>query len=113
MSQTAVIRYIDKEYDITLSFKKNVPGTTLEPNYFIESQARSWKDPWRKLGSELPYNHQPKAGLPQPSSSVALTDGRPAFNTPSTENNRGSVREMPQTYTCNKDTSLLSSKCKG
>ena len=113
MSQTAVIRYIDKEYDITLSLKKNVPGTTLEPNYFIESQARSWKDPWRKSDSELPYNHQPKAGLPQPSSSVALTDGRPAFNTPSTENNRGSVGEMPQTGTCNKDTSLLSSKCKG
>lgn len=89
MSQTAVIQYIDKRYDIILAFKKKCPWHYIRAKLFH-----------RITGSELEgsledvtLNAPPQATTqmqtsPRPSS-AALTDGHPASNTPGTENIRG------------------------
>lgn len=92
MSQTAVIQYIDKRYDIAL-FQKKCPWHYIRAKLFHRIKVSELEGSLEDITLNAPPQPSPKRGISLYLSSTALTDGHPASNAPSNENNRGKCQK--------------------
>lgn len=111
MSQTAVIQYIDKGYDITLGFKKKCPWHYIRAKLFHRITGSELEGSLEDVTLNAPPPSPPKGRHPLVPS---LRPGQMAvlpLTFPALKKIGRNVREMPQMYACNKNTPLLSNKC--